>query len=155
MDKPQDKLLSIAREKMTTFERQPGPGQVWKLGDEFLPFHPQASHVPPEYRDGWNRCYWMAMARAERIAAQKADADADAKDERASGNAVLVPADKLAELQKDAARYRWLRDRLLGADFDWNDSGECVLVFSWPKSVPVGGNCDMNIDAALEKEPQA
>jgi hypothetical protein len=33
------------------------PGQQWKCGDEFLPFHPQASHVPAEYRDGWNRCY--------------------------------------------------------------------------------------------------
>lgn len=47
-------------------ERQPDPGQVWKQGDEFLPFHPQASHVPPDYRDGWNRCYWMAVARQDK-----------------------------------------------------------------------------------------
>lgn len=45
-------------------ERRTDPGQRWKLGDEFLPFHPSASHVPPEYRDGWNRCYWMAAARS-------------------------------------------------------------------------------------------
>lgn len=39
----------------------PNPGQQWKCGDEFLPFHPKASHVPAEYRDGWNRCYAAAM----------------------------------------------------------------------------------------------
>jgi hypothetical protein len=55
-------------------ERQPDPGQVWKCGNEFLPFHPQASHVPPDYRDGWNRCYYMALARvAEKQTASPAD----------------------------------------------------------------------------------
>jgi hypothetical protein len=34
----------------------------WKCGDEFLPFHPDASHVPTEYRDGWNRCYYAARS---------------------------------------------------------------------------------------------
>jgi hypothetical protein len=35
---------------------------AWKSGNEFAPFHPQASHVPPDYRDGWNACYkhWHA-----------------------------------------------------------------------------------------------
>jgi hypothetical protein len=47
--------------RITVTEREPDPGQKWKCGDEFLPFHPQASHVPPDYRDGWNRCYWMAV----------------------------------------------------------------------------------------------
>jgi hypothetical protein len=33
----------------------------WKqLKDEFLPFHPDASHVPPDFRDGWNACYRLA-----------------------------------------------------------------------------------------------
>lgn len=35
--------------------------QQWKCGNEFLPFHPDASHVNPDYRDGWNRCYYAAM----------------------------------------------------------------------------------------------
>jgi hypothetical protein len=70
-----DKLLSIARE--TTPERQPDPGQVWKCGDEFLPFHPQASHVPAGYRDGWNRCYFMAMQRAERIRQEERERGAE------------------------------------------------------------------------------
>lgn len=34
----------------------------WKCGNEFLPFHPQASHVPPDYRNGWNDCFEAAKA---------------------------------------------------------------------------------------------
>lgn len=37
--------------------------EQWKVGNEFLPFHPDASHVPPDYRDGWNACYRAATAR--------------------------------------------------------------------------------------------
>lgn len=33
--------------------------EAYKLGDEFKLFHPCASHVSPDYRDGWNRC-WLA-----------------------------------------------------------------------------------------------
>ncbi|WP_457325100.1 hypothetical protein, partial [Roseateles sp. P5_E11] len=36
----------------------------WKAGNEFLPYHPQASHVSPDYRDGWNACYRAAKAAA-------------------------------------------------------------------------------------------
>jgi hypothetical protein len=38
------------------------PSDQYKLGDEFKPFHPQASHIPPGYRDGWNRCWLAARA---------------------------------------------------------------------------------------------
>lgn len=41
------------------------PGQQWKCGDEFLPFHPQASHVSADYRDGWNACFLVARAHLE------------------------------------------------------------------------------------------
>ena len=50
---------------------------------------------------------------------------------------------------KDAERYRWLKARLLGADFDWNESGTCALVFEWPKDSPVSANCDRTIDDAM------
>lgn len=46
-------------------------------------------------------------------------------------------------------RYLALAPNMLGADFNWNDSGENVLVFSWPKDLPVGGDCDKNIDALI------
>lgn len=37
----------------------------WKCGDEFLPFHPSASHVNPDYRDGWNACFAAGLAARE------------------------------------------------------------------------------------------
>ena len=39
-------------------EQHAGP---WKCGSEFLPYHPSASHGPPDYRDGWNQCYAAAQ----------------------------------------------------------------------------------------------
>jgi hypothetical protein len=38
---------------------------------------------------------------------------------------------------------------MLAADFDWNESGECVMIFSWPSTASVGADCDRNIDAAM------
>lgn len=36
----------------------------WKCGNEYAPYHPQASHVRPDYRDGWNACYHAHDAAA-------------------------------------------------------------------------------------------
>lgn len=36
------------------------PADQWKCGNEFLPYHPSASHVEPAYRDGWNACFKAA-----------------------------------------------------------------------------------------------
>lgn len=55
------------------YRRRPEQEQRWKCGDEFLPFHPQASHVPPDYRDGWNRCYWAAVERGAKQDRQQDD----------------------------------------------------------------------------------
>ena len=41
------------------------------VGNEYKPFHPGASHVRPEWRDGWNACY-VAAIRAARAAERKA-----------------------------------------------------------------------------------
>lgn len=62
-------------------------------------------------------------------------------------------AAEIERLTKDAQRYRWLRGRLLAADFEWGDPAVPVLVFSWPADVGVGGDCDMNIDAAMKEQP--
>lgn len=71
-------------------------------------------------------------------------------------NKVVDPgADSLEEhpetvaANEDAARYRWLRDRLIGADFDWNDSGTSALVFELPKEALISANCDKTIDDAM------
>ena len=53
------------------------------------------------------------------------------------------------QIRREAARYRWLRDRMMAADFDWQESGDCALVFEWPKECAVSGNCDATIDAAM------
>jgi hypothetical protein len=40
----------------------------WRQGNEFLPYHPKASHVPPDHRDGWNAGYWAAIAAQPQVA---------------------------------------------------------------------------------------
>ena len=57
-----------------------------------------------------------------------------------------------AELKRDADRYRWLRSRLVGASFDWDDEGMTVLAFEMPPSLSIGADCDRNIDAAMQSE---
>lgn len=53
-------------------------------------------------------------------------------------------------LKKDAERYRWLRQRMVGASFDWDDEGMVVLAFEMPAGLSIGADCDKNIDAALQ-----
>jgi hypothetical protein len=35
---------------------------AYKVGNELFPYHPQASHVNPDYRDGWNACFKAMLA---------------------------------------------------------------------------------------------
>lgn len=63
--------------------------------------------------------------------------------------ALLAERDALA---KDAERYRWLRQRLVGASFDWDDEGMVVLAFEMPADLSIGADCDKNIDAAMQGE---
>lgn len=41
----------------------------WTLGSDFLPFHPDASHINPGYRDGWNACHTALAAAIARLLA--------------------------------------------------------------------------------------
>ena len=52
-------------------------------------------------------------------------------------------------MEKDAARYRWLRNRMLGVDFDWCENGITALAFEMPDGCAYGSDCDQNIDAAI------
>jgi hypothetical protein len=52
----------------------------------------------------------------------------------------------------DAARYRFLKARLLGVDFDYCESGKAVLMFDWPQS-SVSADCDWTIDEAIAYRP--
>jgi len=55
-----------------------------------------------------------------------------------------------AELKRDAERYRWLRGRLVGSSFDWDDEGMVILAFEIPDNVAVSASCDKVIDAAMQ-----
>ena len=62
---------------------------------------------------------------------------------------------RLREAERDAARYRWLRSRLVGASFDWDEEGTTVLAFEMPPSLSIGADCDRNIDAAMQAAREA
>ena len=61
-------------------------------------------------------------------------------------NPAESPQDDIA----DAARYRWLRDRLLAADFDYAGEGVTALVFELPPRCAVSADCDATIDEAMK-----
>lgn len=63
---------------------------------------------------------------------------------------VLMMGDEPEDDSSDAARYRWLRDRLLAADFDYADEGITALVFEFPHGCAVSADCDATIDAAMK-----
>lgn len=67
--------------------------------------------------------------------------------------ALIEDHKRLREAERDAARYRWLRSRFVGASFDLDDEGITVLVFEMPPNISIGADCDRNIDAAMQ-EPQ-
>lgn len=72
--------------------------------------------------NGW--MWWQAARRAS--AAPQAQADA-----------------------RDAARYRWLRNQMLGVDFDWCENGITALAFEVPDGCAYNSDCDQNIDTAI------
>ena len=51
--------------------------EQWKVGDEIAPFHPDASHVPPDYRDGWNACYRAMQASRAPLLVRLEEAEKD------------------------------------------------------------------------------
>lgn len=50
--------------------------------------------------------------------------------------------------RKDAERYRWLREQMLGVDFDWDESGKTALCFEMPDGCSFAADCDQVIDDA-------
>lgn len=55
----------------------------------------------------------------------------------------------LEALRKDAERYRWLRQRLVGVLQDWDNRGKGVLGLSFMIPGEVWFGCDENIDGAM------
>lgn len=63
--------------------------------------------------------------------------------------------DELERLERDARRYRWLKERLHGVDFNYMDAdnrANSVIVFKIDDEVRMSGNLDLSIDAAIAQE---
>lgn len=90
--------------------------------------------------------YTAVAARQQQIRASISELESLAKNETIE---VVVLGGEMEAVNQNEQRYLALMPRLMGADFNWNDSGEHALVFSWPKDLPVGGSCDKNIDALI------
>lgn len=63
---PRRRMNDVATATRPAAGMTTAPAAGWKVGREFLPFHPDASHVPPDYRDGWNACYQAALESVAR-----------------------------------------------------------------------------------------
>ena len=62
-----------------------------------------------------------------------------------------LQAEPQPEHERNAARLAFMQKQMLAADFDYD--GECVLVFQWPRSAPVGADLIRNIDVARTATP--
>jgi hypothetical protein len=115
------------------------------MTDTIPDLHSQIMHLP------FANPADVAWTVAEQQAAKLGHRDA-----RHAAAELAVDADRRIEalaaevqaLRADAERYRYLRPRLVGADFDWAESGESVLIFKADPGVQVWADCDMTIDAA-------
>lgn len=92
-------------------------------------------------------CGVVALADTPESAAKAREMHEDYRS--ASCDDVARRVDECMALREDAARYRWLRGHLIGADFDWNESGASTLVFEIPKGLRISANCDKTIDDAM------
>ena len=64
--------------------------------------------------------------------------------------AILSLLDRLEKAEKDAERYRWLRERYTAVDFDWEESGQQAVIFTSDDFPVATASCDETIDRAME-----
>lgn len=71
------------------------------------------------------------------------------------GMTLVEIANRRAEIErvvKDAGRYRWLRDRLLAANFEQTDCVE--LSFALPSGSRISASLNDTIDAAMKEQAE-
>ena len=56
-------------------------------------------------------------------------------------------------VERDAARYRKLRELYDGVDFSYGDDDSPALIFDWPVGMTVSSNLDDTLDAAMASQP--
>lgn len=125
------------------------PFGQWKVGDEFLPYHPSASHTRPEFRDGWNHCYEAAQARIAELQAQVEQLRTEAKvaSDRIQelGRFAKAQRGEIEGLRADAQRYRWIRDHCESDGHAYWLPELCVME---GHQVPTTQDIDAAIDSA-------
>lgn len=72
------------------------------------------------------------------------------------GKALPSPEPAEPDKERGAAKYAWMRDRFIGADFAWNaeedgSGGKSVLLIEIPEGTRVWGSLDETLDAAALK----
>ncbi len=155
---------------------------AFKYGNEFAPYHPDASHVAPDYRKGWNDCYRAATAAPQTPVQQYPLPDSlypDSKDWLAGDYAGRVQWLHLmyeskasevdfwvnaagskqtpvhADVERDAARYRVLRHSL---SEEARSSSTSMPIITTPQSRWNGRQMTYTptgLDAALDAEIEA
>jgi len=137
----------------------------WKTGNEFAPYHPSASHIRPDYRDGWNACYELATKEIERLTAalQYEQHRADRQGTHGDGCADWGPShyecairerDELrrqfAEAELDAQRYRWVAGHCRSTSEHWGGRWSIVVEGPCPAKHDEEDAFDAAIDAAMD-----
>ena len=62
--------------------------------------------------------------------------------------------ERLEKAEKDAERSKFLSDKLLSVDFDWDESGDVALIFKWNPEWRVSANYEATIDAAIKAQKE-
>lgn len=75
--------------------------------------------------------------------------EAVASGETFSDNDLRALLADLDAMRAKAARYDYLSERFVGADFDWNESGLQTLVFKVEHGTQVWATADKTIDGAI------
>ena len=51
---------------------------------------------------------------------------------------------------KDAERYRYWKDKLIAADFNYQDTDKCVIILESPNNIKYNPSLDFITDQAIE-----
>ena len=106
--------------------RKDMPSSAYKMGDEFKPFHPGASHVRPEWRDGWNACFIAAIAALQAEPQPEADMFWDSDDGESFGHSIqdLIAERDVGEVVTvdRAMRLPSIKVRVISGETDEDDN---------------------------------
>lgn len=96
---------------------------------------------------------WKIEVPASEAGAERDPNDPDPVEHARELAAALIEARKeLVEIRPEAARYRWLRERPFGADFEHSSiekGAGWALIFCMPEGSTISANLDKSLDEAM------